>query len=318
MSSSNDISSDQESNGVANDAIEQVKLNPSDWAARKLAASILYDFKKHSEAADLLWSAPELPYRSQDIAFSVRIIAKDRPDNAIRIVKKVMKRNGKNAEGCLLLAKAFHKEGMPLLASRMYGAALAVSNENFDIGFEQESLWFDDLGELVSEWQSQSFQPQPNEPAPMKDFLGGAISFLEYTQRVTARVSVSADLKVSDNPKLTAPTLPIAPITPAHTEPSLTPEVSLPKLKPVLAFGGVAESPSVSNVSDTPKLDSPKPTSEPTSSESDPSENKESPSTPKILAPPAFSPRKLLVTPSPNANTVPLFIPGVKPVDESK
>ena len=176
--------------------MDQMKLPPNDWPARRLAASILYDFKKYSEAAELLWDAPELPYRAEDIAFSVRIVAKGNQKNAIRLVNEVVKRNGKNAEGCLRLAKAFHNEGLPLIASRMYGAALAVSNANYDSGFEHESLWFDDHGALVKEWKNQGCQPQPNEPSSMNEFLGEEISFLEYTQRITQRVS-AAELETS-------------------------------------------------------------------------------------------------------------------------
>ena len=227
MISLNDISSNEEERGSLRKTIEQVKLNPNDWPARKLAASILHDLKKYTEAAELIWCAPELPYRSQDIAFSVRIIAKDNPKKAILLVKEVIRRNGKNTEGGLRLAKAFHKEGLPLLASRMYGAAIAVSNDNFDIGFEQESLWFDDYGALVAEWQRQAYEPRPNEPTKMKEFLGKAISFLEYTQRITACVNISSeatseatDLKVSDDPKLKS-----APPPNEMTVPLLIPKV---------------------------------------------------------------------------------------------
>ena len=220
---------------MAQKAIEQVRLNPSDWSARKLAVSILYDSKRHSEAAELLWEAPELPYKSQDIAFSIRVVAKHDPENAIRIFNEVVRRIGKNAESCLRLAKAFHNEGLPLLASRMYGAALAVGSDNFDIGFEQESLWYDDHGELVLEWKKQANEPQPNEPAPMKNFLGKAISFLEYTQKITECVrGAESDRAESASPKISIPPT-LGPTKQMITQQPInaTGPLLIPKAKPV-------------------------------------------------------------------------------------
>ncbi len=216
MSTPNEIPSRDEGCEVPQKAIEQVKLNPDDWSARKLAASLLYDFKKYAEAAELLWEAPKMPYKSKDIAFSVRIIAKGNSKNAIRLVNAVLRRIGKNAEACLNLAQAFHVEGLPLLASRVYGAALAVNNDNFDIGFEQESLWFDDHGELVAEWGNQGHEPSAGKPAGMKNFLGKAISFLEYTQRITECVKgEGGDSEVSKEPAA-----PIFKATPAPAVPA--------------------------------------------------------------------------------------------------
>lgn len=225
MINTNDIPARVEGMLASSKSIDQMKLNPNDWPARKLAASNLYDLKKYCEAAELLWDAPELPYRAQDIAFSVRIIAKGNRGNAIRLVNEVVKRNGKNAEGCLRLANAFHNEGLPLIASRMYGASLAVSEDNFDIGFEHESLWFDDHGELVKEWNNQACEPPPNEPSSMKEFLGKEISFLEYTQRITERVS-AADLEMNYSP---APKV----MTPKLAVPTPTVPLFIPKPRQV-------------------------------------------------------------------------------------
>lgn len=238
MSSSNMMSSNNQGNEKVDEAIDQVKLTPDDWAARKLAASMLYDSKNYSEAAELLWDAPELPFLSHDIAFSVRVLAKWNPENAIRVVNESMRRVGESADGFLRLGEAFHEQGLPLLASRMYGAALAISNENFDIGFEQESLWLDDHDALVLEWKNQACDPQPNQPAPMKNFLGKAISFLEYTQRITEYVkegvkeevngvaSTSAILRVP-----AAVTSPKLLVSPQATNPTVP--LFIPKAKPV-------------------------------------------------------------------------------------
>jgi hypothetical protein len=135
----------------------------------------------------------------------------------------------------LILAKAFHKEGLVLLASRMYGASMAVSMENFDIGFEQESLWSDDSGSLITEWRSQGYQPSPNESSSMDKFLGEAISFLEFTQRITQRSYPSTPETAIPDPNKVIPVPPIIPPKPqVKTAPKVaTRPLLVPKIVPL-------------------------------------------------------------------------------------
>lgn len=171
----------------------------SSWEARRDAALILYKKEDYTAAAALIWSYGEVPFRSNDIAICVKILAKTQRDDAIRLLREVSKRNTKKPEWCLSLAAAFYEQGMPILASRFYGAALSVSNMFYENSFEEESLWADDHGSLVELWKTSGEQPLPPDVASMKSFIGNAMSFYEYTQKITLKAE--AEMKKEEIPK---------------------------------------------------------------------------------------------------------------------
>lgn len=155
------------------------------WDERRATAGKLYADGDHKAAANLIWEAGELPYRSADVAFCVKVLSRARKEDAMRVLREVMRRTSGIAEENLALASAFHQEGMPLLAARFYGAALSVSNMYFENPFEKESLWFDDYKVLLNAWEESDQRPMPSPETSMDNFLGKAKTFMEYTQRIT-------------------------------------------------------------------------------------------------------------------------------------
>ncbi|MFC4993793.1 hypothetical protein [Rubritalea tangerina] len=168
--------------------VSEVRAAKNDWSGRRACCDSLYQDAHYSEAADLLWEAPSTPVQAEEMAWVLRVLSKGRPSDAVRVVQELTRRIGRDVDALIRYALAFHREGLPLLAARFYGQAMGVDVKNFDIGFEEESLWCDDYGELVDRWQELDYQPGPPELAPLKQFLGKATSFLEYTQRITAHV----------------------------------------------------------------------------------------------------------------------------------
>ena len=155
------------------------------WVGRKKVALNLYQDGDFVGAADIIWGAGSLPFVSKEIAFCVKILAKGRAEDAIRVLSEVMERTASSAPQCLDLAQAFYAEGLPLIASRFYGAAMAVSPAYFQNHFEAESLFYDDKRALLDVWEQSGQDGRPATELPMKDFLGKAKTFMDYTQRIT-------------------------------------------------------------------------------------------------------------------------------------
>jgi len=129
----------------------QVQEEPNNWGIRKKVALMLYDTKQYLEAANVLWQAPEMPATDVDVAFSIKIISRARP--ALNVI------------------------GMPMLASRFYGAAMAEDAELFSLTFEKQVLWFDDSGILLDQWMETDQNMAPPLVVPLQDFAGDMIQF---------------------------------------------------------------------------------------------------------------------------------------------
>ncbi|MGJ8674148.1 hypothetical protein [Rubritalea sp.] len=159
-----------------------VTAEPNNWQARKAAAVQLYEEGHYLEAADTLWNAPEMPSVDIDVAFAVKIVSRARPNRSIRLLYEVLRRNAGKPEQNMAMARAFNIVGLPMLASRFYGAALAVRNDLFDIGFEQQTLWFDDSGKLMEAWGNSSQDIKPPFVHDIKSIAGEDIKLSELEQ----------------------------------------------------------------------------------------------------------------------------------------
>ncbi len=169
--------------------LDAVHANPADWTGRKEAAHKLYEEGYYLEAADTVWNAPEMPSTDMDVAFAVKIVSRARPNRSIRLVYEVLRRNTGKPEQNMALARAFSLIGLPMLASRFYGAALTADTGKFDIGFEQQSLWFDDSGSLLEAWGDSSTDIKPPFSKPVEAFLGNAINFADLTRDLPQEMS---------------------------------------------------------------------------------------------------------------------------------
>ena len=171
------------------------------WNSRKSVAQTLYEQGNYGAAADVIWGAGELPFLSEEIAFCLKVLARGRNDDAVRLASEVLERNAYSAPQCFALARDCAKEGMPLLAARFYGAAMAVDPAYFQSPFENESLYYDDSKVLVKAWEASGQEGVPASESPMQNFLGKAKSFMEYTQRITqVAPSVQANAASQEKP----------------------------------------------------------------------------------------------------------------------
>ena len=214
--------------------LDVVEAKPADWVGRKEAAHQLYKEGHYLEAADTVWNAPEMPSTDMDVAFAVKIVSRARPNRSIRLVYEVLRRNaGKPAQN-LALARSFSLIGLPMLASRFYGAALAADSGKFDIGFEQQSLWLDDSGSLLEAWENSSSDIKPPFSKPVEAFLGNAIHFADLSRDLAQEVSPvtgPVSSSVAKPSKLNAaPVLRAAkPTAPTAVQPSVPPTKPTPK-----------------------------------------------------------------------------------------
>jgi len=235
--------------------LDAVQANPADWIRRKEAADKLYAEGYYLEAADTVWNAPEMPSTDMDVAFAVKIVSRARPNRSIRLVYEVLRRNTGKPEQNMALARAFSLIGLPMLASRFYGAALAADTSNFDIGFEQQSLWFDDSGSLLEAWENSSSDIKVPFSKPIDAFLGNAINFADLTRDLPIEVSpvtgpvssrVAKPSRLNERPVLraakpTSPT-PVRPAVPSTPMVSPVPKPTSPlSLPPRASVPGAME-----------------------------------------------------------------------------
>lgn len=197
----------------AQDLLSKVQSDPTNWSARKQAALKLYEEECYLEAADTVWNAPDMPSTDVDVAFVVKIVSRARPNRAIRLVYEVLRLNADKGEKNMAMAKAFSLIGLPMLASRFYGAAMASNAKYFDIGFESQSLWFDDSGSLIEEWKKSNQDVKPPFAKDLKGFASGSINLADLTEDVS-----TASLTKSPT-KLTT----LKPATPTAAAPSSAP-----------------------------------------------------------------------------------------------
>ena len=130
-----------------------LEKKPEIWEIRKEAARILFDSARYQEAADLVWSASEIPSIDLEIAFVARIVCRAAPQRSIRLLKYVLSKNVDHPVKLLAIANALMHYGMVMQAARFYGAATA-RDESLDNGdLEYFLLWLDDSQRLWGDWE---------------------------------------------------------------------------------------------------------------------------------------------------------------------
>ena len=209
--------------------IQTLELNPELWETRKKTAEILFDEERYVEAADVLWSAPEIPSTDIDVAFTIKIISRARPNRAIRMIYEIVRRNdGKPAKN-MAVARALNEIGMYMQASRFYGAALASEPSLFDLGFERQALWLDDSNRLIDEWQKSDPEFKPPLDVPRQDIHGGTITPVEIpeelaglaqTDNIQIPVVQEDQATIRPNSFVASPPVPAQAITPIALQPN--------------------------------------------------------------------------------------------------
>ena len=209
--------------------IQTLELNPELWETRKKTAEILFDEERYVEAADVLWSAPEIPSTDIDVAFAIKIISRARPNRAIRMIYEIVRRNdGKPAKN-MAVARALNEIGMYMQASRFYGAALASEPSLFDLGFERQALWLDDSNRLIDEWQKSDPEFKPPLDVPRQDIHGGTITPVEIpeelaglaqTDNIQIPVVQEDQATIRPNSFVASPPVPAQAITPIALQPN--------------------------------------------------------------------------------------------------
>jgi len=116
--------------------IKLLEQNPDDWGMRKKVVWFLYEAGYFREASKVVWNAPEIPPVDKEIVFAARVVSKGQPTRAMRLLNAVVERNRSEPEKNLAMAKELVKGGMPLQATRFYGAATLSDNTLIDEDFE--------------------------------------------------------------------------------------------------------------------------------------------------------------------------------------
>lgn len=137
---------------------ETLETSPELWDVRKRVAQIQYDQGKFFDAANTIWSAPEIPPVDIEIAFSVRTLAKGKPRRALRLVHAVLEQNQGKPVKNLAIGNALLHHGMVILAARFYGAACAEQPGLMDPEYEYWLMWVDDSQKLWGEWSDNDIK----------------------------------------------------------------------------------------------------------------------------------------------------------------
>ncbi len=132
--------------------LNTLKQNPEIWSIRKEAARLLFDNGTYRKAADLVWTAPEIPAVDLDIAFATRVLSRAQPQRAIRLLQHVMERTAENPAKLLAIANALMHYGMVMQAARFYGAATSCDQSLSNGDLEYFMLWIDDSQRLWGAW----------------------------------------------------------------------------------------------------------------------------------------------------------------------
>lgn len=152
-----------------------LKQNPSSWKIRKEMAMLLFEDKRYVEAADTLWNAPEIPSIDIDVAFTLQVLARVKPNRAIRLVHEILHRNHGKPLKNLAVANALNKIGLYMAAARFYGAALAQEPKCFNVAFESQILWMDDSQRLIKEWKNNTQPSKMPLDMPKHKLSGGPL-----------------------------------------------------------------------------------------------------------------------------------------------
>jgi len=133
----------------------KLEQDPSDWDTRQQLAHLLYDQGHYGHAAAVIWEADQIPSTDMDIAFAARILAKDQPRKAIRLLANVLQHNkGKSVQN-LGMANALLHHGMVLQAARFYGAALEADSDLVNPDLEHFILWTDEEQTLWGDFKQR-------------------------------------------------------------------------------------------------------------------------------------------------------------------
>ena len=124
--------------------LNTLKQNPDIWSIRKEVARLLFDNSRYKEAADIVWSAPEIPAVDLDIAFAARVLSRAQPQRAIRLLQYVQEKVVDSPAKLLAIANALMHYGMVLQAAKFYGAATARDSSLANGDLEHFMLWLDD------------------------------------------------------------------------------------------------------------------------------------------------------------------------------
>ncbi|MEI6176726.1 MAG: tetratricopeptide repeat protein, partial [Verrucomicrobiota bacterium] len=123
---------------------ERLEASPADWDTRRQLACLLYDQEALHKAATLILEAAEIPSTDLDLAGAARILAKNQPRKAIRLLTAICENNRGNAEQNMAMANALLNQGMVLESARFYGAALEINPKLVNPELEHFFLWTDD------------------------------------------------------------------------------------------------------------------------------------------------------------------------------
>lgn len=133
--------------------LNTLKQNPDIWSIRKEVARLLFDNSRYKEAADIVWSAPEIPAVDLDIAFAARVLSRAQPQRAIRLLQYVQEKVVDSPAKLLAIANALMHYGMVLQAAKFYGAATARDSSLANGDLEHFMLWLDDSQRLWGDWE---------------------------------------------------------------------------------------------------------------------------------------------------------------------
>ena len=131
--------------------IQVLEGNPENWGARKEVARRLFEEGEYVQAADILWNAPEIPSVDIDVAFSIKIISKGKPNRAIRMMTEIVEMNKEKPNRTMAVAVALFDAGLYMQAFRFYGAALVSDPSLFNLELEQQMLNMDDTVQATAE-----------------------------------------------------------------------------------------------------------------------------------------------------------------------
>ena len=133
--------------------LNTLKQNPDIWSIRKEVAHLLFDNSRYKEAADIVWSAPEIPAVDLEIAFAARVLSRAQPQRAIRLLQYVQEKVVDSPAKLLAIANALMHYGMVLQAAKFYGAATARDSSLANGDLEHFMLWLDDSQRLWGDWE---------------------------------------------------------------------------------------------------------------------------------------------------------------------
>lgn len=147
-----------EINSATDALLKTLEANPDIWSIRKEAARLLFDNSRYQEAAEIIWTAPEIPAVDLEIAFASRVLSRAQPARAIRLLNHVLEKAVSSPAKLLAIANALMHYGMVMQAARFYGAATACDNQLLNADLEHFMLWLDDSQRLWGDWEKDGQQ----------------------------------------------------------------------------------------------------------------------------------------------------------------